>query len=239
MKFSDFGTLMRKGAELGSHAYTILDLTGAIKGGPAPEHATAVVKGLHGVFGKADEREFEKLLQKLDAKKAGSSSHIIGFMNSTAFRPNPRTATVEEKFYSWWMHNKFRTYVVQLGSTPGPELGTKTTKVMTPKHGKTPASENVTTEKMYGPGMNHSLVFLEGMIATITSEATSRKGYAKLIKEFEAKGIPKMPKDTETLQKAFDWVMKHSLDASDSLVAKAEELKAKQSPFERFIANII
>ncbi len=236
MKISDLGRFFRKGAELGSHMHTAFDLAGVLKGGVIPAgDATAIVKGFYGVFGKADERAFEILLANFEKNNPGKSQVVLDYL-TWEFR---EADTTEEKALQWLFLNSFRSHVVQLGTSSGVEVGTRTTKVVQPAVAGQPATEAVTTEHLRKKGMNHSLEFLKGMVKTIEAGKTPEAGYEAFRSKCIVMGAPVMPQNAETLTRAVREVLAQTKTFAGAVQQAAERAENNQSGFARFIDKIV
>ncbi len=192
MKPSQMFDTFKKVLELGSHAHSLSDFAGIFFNREPSADAPAIVKGLHGIFGKADERALQVLLHKLEEEKPGSVDVLAGF-----FSWHFKTKTTNQKMLSWWYGNAFRSYVTQMGSSAGHVEGSEET--VAEKYNRNTRAKEITTTKreLRGKGTDNSLNFLKMMVDVIESESDRIKGYKKLLVRFEAFGIPHIPRSTE------------------------------------------
>lgn len=182
-----------KAAEAASHLHTLSALFGALKGKEPLASAPAVVQGLYGIFGFADERELEVLLYELehenDMEGKKPREVLAGF-----FMWHFRNAdTVDEQVLSWWYGNAFRTFLTKMGKSDGHKEGVEVTTVESKDATTGATAKTVTTKELHGHVSNNALNFLKMMVNTITSENSRVKGYRKLLKQFVAFGVPHIP----------------------------------------------
>lgn len=158
-----------------------------------PENIPHEAKALYGLFGIGDELAFQRLLLQL---KPREKEAIVGFLQWHFFE-NRRQSAVGGATV-WWVGNAWRVYTTKL-SNPGKKVGsveiTETEKV----GGKTTQrKESIDT---FSSGGVQSLEFLQKIARTINSAPTPEAGYEKVLKMFEAAGVPRMPS-----QEAIDWI---------------------------------
>lgn len=108
-------------ADWASHFHTAMSVLNALRGGPVHEDAPALVKGMKGLFGMKDEREFQNLLVLLEVEIPGASQVITDFIGWHF------NATRYGKVLVWYYGNKFRVFVTGLG---GSEAGVSFLKLM-------------------------------------------------------------------------------------------------------------
>lgn len=232
MKASNiFGGLFNslgKAANLGSHIHTLTDMISTVIGKEPGDKAPPSVKGLYGIFGKADERAFQVLLDKLEKEKPGAREIISGFLR-WAFPHD----TTTNKLLSFYYGNLFRVFVTKMGSNDGREVGKKvTTSDYTTR--KTNAQvKTVTDTKVFARGADNALEFLKVMVATIASgkkfkELKRRdltRGYKKLYASFQSEGVPCIPKDAEkNIQEVINHVKGSAPAAIEACIVEIESL---------------
>jgi len=189
--FKKIGSFLGNTVEIGSHIHTVSDIIGAFSGKEPHENAPAVVKGLYGVLGKGDERALYVLLEKLETDDPGSREVLAGFF-SWHFKHNSFT----ERTVSWWYGNAFRAFVTQMGSSAGHVEGSEETVVESKDQATGTTTRTTTKKEVRGNGTNNALNFLKMMVSVIRSEQDRVAGYQKLIREFEAFGVPHVPANT-------------------------------------------
>lgn len=197
------GSLVGRSAEIFSHFHTASDLLGAIRGHEPSKDAPAIVRGFSGVFGKADERALEVLINELEDMWRKKPKRSRG--------PNPREVlagffawhfrhdTAEDKILTWWYGNELRSFITKMGSSEGRVEATEE-KVVTSKDPATGATARTVIKKEHrSSGSNNALRFLETMVDIICSEPERTvepkrlQGYEKLLGYLEAFHYPHVP----------------------------------------------
>jgi hypothetical protein len=190
-------------SSVASHLHTAGSILGVLGGGKLPADAGDAVKGVHGAFGRGDEREFQVLYIQLDAWKKDSRELIEGF-----FRWHFVGDTAIERVFAWWAANSLRAFITQMGSAPirndADKFRIETTEVLTLEKGTKTIKTTAPVEP--GSGSNNSLEFLKWMANTIRKkrvrlpkaagipqEYDNIPGYEALLLAFEAGNVPLMP----------------------------------------------
>ncbi len=260
---SEIMSKLTKLLEFGSHVNTVADVIGAFSGISPSEKAPAVVKGIFGIFGQADERQTAVLLDDLEQRRPGSRAVLAGFFEYHA----PKDTLIQASL-SWLYGNRFRTFIAKMGASDGRVEGKKSSTVTyTDKDGKQHKEE--CTQELRRAGDDNALDFLEMMVKTIDPEgrvspdpqnppetpkrptkAYLEKGYERLLKQFISFGYPYIPADVEKkVQNAFktastaaaigySTALAGVTRAADAVDAHATETRQKQGWFARLLQKI-
>ena len=161
---SEIMSKLTKLLEFGSHVNTVADVIGAFSGISPSEKAPAVVKGIFGIFGHADERQTAVLLDDLERKRPRSSEVLAGF-----FEYHAPKETLIQAVLSWLFGNRFRTFIAKMGASDGRVEGKRSSTVTyADKDGKQHKEEF--TQEIRRAGDDNALDFLEMMVKTIDTE---------------------------------------------------------------------
>lgn len=214
----------------------------AIQGGNIPNDAPNFVKGLHGIFGHGDEREFQLLLIVLEKKLEGSRSAIEGFIEWHFFSGDN---TPLEKTLRWWYANAFRAFITKMSVTSEvADLGTKKTIDKSTVDGVERTEETI--EKLRASNSNNSIDFLHWMAKTILDAPTREEGYQTVLRSFKNSNVPHMPdydlqrlfvfgQNTKDVVRALE---QSFITYSQSIAAKAAERRARPKSFlERLLVD--
>ena len=142
-----------------------------------PEKMQPLAEGIHGIFGKGDEREVQTLLATLEQEKGykGSRARYTRF-KKWAF---PDSEDFWEKTTSFYLKNELSTFITGLGSPERFETSSRTRKV-TSKLKDGAKATTTTTGKTYKSSVDNRLTFLKQMMDIIDSEETEEDGFKKL-----------------------------------------------------------
>jgi hypothetical protein len=183
-----------KASEIAQNLHLADWLFGFTSGGKdIPPGATAGTKGWFGVLFSGDERGFEVLLAQLDMIKANGRFVVGSYLNWGY----PLTGN----FFQWLLgsiyRNRFRVFVLNLGSSRGEKIGSLKKKRVwvTPK-----SKRNVTTEEtkdIFSSGSNKSLGMLVEMVDFIEKHGGGEAGFNAYAERAEREGnfTPRVPQN--------------------------------------------
>lgn len=201
--FSNIWGGVKKVADLASHLHTLSSIFGVFGGHDAKEDAPAVAKGLSGILGFRDEREWLNLLSHADRRVPGSAEVVSQFV-SWHFRfgePEPNLAV---RLMRVMRSNQFRAVIIDMAKSDGRDTGTaKHTFDHTMPDGTKVHTE--TTQNMRDDGSHAGVDLVLKMHQVITSTGRQKiAGYRKCLNYIRAAGVPILDPERE------EWVRNNS-----------------------------
>lgn len=237
--FTGISSIVEKIANIGGLLHMVSPFVGIIKGNEPAGDATPLVKGLYGVFGYADERAFEVLLNGL--KSAGSREKIEKFLQW-----HFKTGTWTEIGLTLYYGNKFRTFVTKMGSKEGSLEETIEVTVTAPDQAaKGKSTKAVTKKEIRGKGTNHAHDFLE-MMADALSNPPTEEECEQLLLRLKTLNYPHIPRWAEgTIEKIVEATIAYgpvahakTIEGLTKAVNAVNSQKKGLTAFERFISKI-
>jgi hypothetical protein len=182
-------------------AYMFFDIIGDMLGKTPPTNAPEKLKGVYGILGKEDERQFGRLLLELEAEEL---QLLEGFLHwhFIRFRDRSKVGAIT----AWWFMNAWRAHVTKL-SSENKEIGTSESKTNSTDATTNASTEVKTATKVYSAGGDESLNFLKKVAELIKSSPSPEEGYEAVLEHFKAAGVPHMP-DEDTIK----WMEDHILN---------------------------
>lgn len=176
-----------------SHFHSVISMIAMLigKGDAVPSDDFGKFSGFAGIFGKKDEAKlFVSLLNKglNDEERKTIVDFIIWYQRR--YSPGPANWIL-----IWWWSNAWRTFAtINLYIDPQ-KVGTR--KVTWKDDA---GKEHTTTKDIFEGGSSYTVIFLKH-IASLIGDPATEEGYEKVLREFEAIGVPRLP-EPETV----DWI---------------------------------
>ncbi len=185
---------LRKVVGAASDLHSIASLAGAIFTGHDPAPETPIkVKGIAGIFGFRDEREFLELLNKLEKNHPGAQAYITQFCN---WHYNAGAgAKWVERFYVRWKMNQFRAVIIDMAADVGKEKAA-IKQTITAKRPRGTEVVTVIDRKTYHPNIDRGLDTLERMYFIISLAPTRQEGLRACLMYLRGAGVPTVEGDT-------------------------------------------
>ena len=153
------------------------------KGDAVPEQNFGKFSGFSGIFGKKDEAKlFVSLLNaELTSKER---ERIVDFIiwYQRRYSPGPANWVL-----IWWWSNAWRTFATVSLYTDPQKVGTRKI-TWEDADGK----KHTTTKDIFEGGSSYTVIFLKH-IAELIGDPATEDGYEKVLREFEAIGVPRLP----------------------------------------------
>src|SRR3989344_5685845 len=172
-------------------AAMLAGMLGTVSGHEPPPDAPPEVKGMNGILGLGDERKWLTLLEAVDKDVPGSAVLLTEF-KGWAFKYEGVSTLV--KWYIKLAENRFRTLIIEMGTSEGAETGSKTTTVNGKVNGVT--FREVRTEKLRISGVSNPKQLVLRMVRLIQENKSSDtkkgklKGFRACRVYLENNGVP-------------------------------------------------
>lgn len=188
-KFGSLWDGIRKVADISSHLHTLSAVFGAFNGHEVDKDAPAVAKGVSGIFGLRDEREWLKLLNLANRRVPGSAQVISEFVR-WHFRFGEVEPSLAVRAYITLRSNQFRSVIIDMAHSDGSGSG-DAVHVVDSKLADGSTVKSTITKKIRDEGDHAGVDLLVQMYNIITSTGKQRlRGQRKCLDYLRSAGVP-------------------------------------------------